>query len=95
MKIDDNILQQIEQLAKLNVGQQEQAKTIEKIVGVLDMLDKVKMADIEDLEPLYHPLEIQQAMREDIADGDIPRDAIQAQSPQVAEGLFLVPKVIE
>lgn len=95
MNIDENTLRQIEQLAKLNVGQKEQEKTISKIVGVLDMLDKINMDDIVDLEPLYHPLEIQQAMREDTANGDIPRDAIQVQSPHVVDGLFLVPKVIE
>ncbi len=95
MKINNDILQQIEKLAKLNVGDEEKEKTLQKIVGVLDMLDKINMGDIADLEPLYHPLEIQQAMRDDIANADIPRDEIQAQSPQVADGLFLVPKVIE
>lgn len=95
MKIDNNTLQQIEKLAKLNVSDAEKDKTIDKIVGVLDMLDKINMDDIADLEPLYHPLEIQQAMREDVPNADIPRDEIQAQSPQIAEGLFLVPQVIE
>ncbi len=95
MNIDHSTLQAIEKLAKLNVGVAEQELTIKKIVGILDMLDKIDANDLADIEPLYHPLEISQPMRDDIPNGDIPRDAIQAQSPQVESGLFLVPQVIE
>ncbi|PIE42511.1 MAG: hypothetical protein CSA47_00325 [Gammaproteobacteria bacterium] len=59
------------------------------------MLDQVDMDDIADLPPLYHPLEIDQPLRDDIADSNIDRDAIQAGAPLVESGLFLVPKVIE
>lgn len=95
MNIDDTILQQIEKLAKLNVGEAQRQTTAEKITAVLAVLDKVDMNDIADLEPLYHPLEINQPTRDDGVNADIARDSIQAQSPHVAEGLFLVPKVIE
>lgn len=95
MKLDEKTLQQTEKLAKLSVDSKDRDLTAEKIAGVLAMLDKIEMDDIADLAPLYHPLEIEQPMREDVADSDIPRDAIQQQSPLVERGLFLVPKVIE
>lgn len=95
MNIDQTTLQQIEKLAKLNVGVEDQEITIKKIVSILDMLDKIDMNDLTDIEPLYHPLEISQPTREDKANSDIPRDSIQQQSPQIDSGLFLVPKVIE
>ncbi len=95
MNIDEQTLTYLQQLAKLSVDDSEHDLTVKKIVGVLDMLDEVNDYDIRDLEPLYHPLEIHQALRPDIADANIDRDTVQAQSPQVADGLFLVPKVIE
>lgn len=95
MKINEQTLAHIEALAKLTVDEHQRELTLKKIIGVLDMLDEVNMDDIADLEPLYHPLEIHQALRADNADADIDRDSIQAQAPQVADGLFLVPKVIE
>ncbi len=95
MKIDESTLKNIEKLAKLEVSEADKALTLKKIASVLDSMDKVDMAEIAELEPLYHPLEINQPMREDIANPDIPRDSIQAQSPLVEGGLFLVPKVIE
>lgn len=95
MKIDETILENVEKLAKLKVGEEDKLLTLKKIASVLDMMDKVDMAEIAGLEPLYHPLEINQPMREDVANSDIPRDSIQVQSPAVEKGLFLVPKVIE
>ncbi len=95
MRIDESTLKNIEKLAKLRVSEEDKAITLKKIASVLDNMDKVDMAEIADLEPLYHPLEINQPMRNDISNPDIPRDSIQAQSPLVENGLFLVPKVIE
>ncbi len=95
MKIDEKTLQDLEKLAKLNVNAQMREVTINKLVRVLEILDQVNMDDIADLEPLYHPLEISQALREDIADKGIDREALQAGAPLVEKGLFLVPKVIE
>lgn len=95
MNIDEQTLAHIEKLAKLTVDADARNLTVKKIVGVLDMLDQVNPDDIADLAPLYHPLEIHQALRPDTADAHSIREVAQAQSPQVQNGLFLVPKVIE
>ncbi len=73
MKIDEKTLNNIEKLAKLTVDANERQWTVKKIVGVLDMLDKVDMDEIADLEPLYHPLEISQPLRADQANPEIDR----------------------
>lgn len=95
MKIDEQILNNIEKLAKLTVDNDERELTIQKIAGVLDMLDKINMDEIADLDPLYHPLEVDQPLRNDTPDANINREALQAGAPLVEQGLFLVPKVIE
>lgn len=95
MKIDEQTLNSIEKLAKLTVDSDERELTAKKINSVLAMLDKINMDDIAGLEPLYHPLEISQALRDDIANPDIDREALQKGAPLVENGLFLVPKVIE
>ncbi len=95
MKIDEQILNNIEKLAKLTVSETERELTKQKINAVLNMLDKVNMEEIADLEPLYHPLEISQPLRADEANPHIDREALQAGAPLVESGLFLVPKVIE
>lgn len=95
MKINEEILHRIEALAKLHVDEKDRQESIEKIIKVLDMLDKVDNDALNHLEPLYHPLEIAQVLRADIADKDIDREQLQQNAPSVEDGLFLVPKVIE
>ncbi|MGY0399958.1 MAG: Asp-tRNA(Asn)/Glu-tRNA(Gln) amidotransferase subunit GatC [Ostreibacterium sp.] len=95
MKINNSTLAQIEKLAKLQISEEDRTLTLNKITNILDKLDNLNLDDITDLAPLYHPLEITQPMREDIANPTIIRDEIQAHSPQTQQGLFLVPNVIE
>ncbi len=95
MNIENNTLSKLEKLAKLHIDETNKKITLNKIQGILEIMDKINLEDIKDLEPLYHPLQISQIMREDIADSNIKRDYIQKQSPQVVDGLFLVPKVID
>jgi len=95
MTIDEQTLDHLEKLAKLTVASEQRSLTLQKIAGILNILDRVDMNDITDLEPLYHPLEISQPLREDKSQPYIERDSMQTQAPDVANGLFLVPSVIE
>jgi aspartyl-tRNA(Asn)/glutamyl-tRNA(Gln) amidotransferase subunit C len=51
--------------------------------------------DTEGVEPMAHPLEMAQRLREDAVTEENRRDSYQANAPAVENGLFLVPKVIE
>jgi len=44
---------------------------------------------------MSHPLDAVQRLRADVVSEPNQRDALQAIAPAVADGLFLVPKVIE
>ena len=44
---------------------------------------------------MAHPLDLVQRLRPDAADPDIDREALQSTTDAVADGLYLVPKVIE
>ena len=55
----------------------------------------MQAVDTDGIEPLAHPLEATQRLRADVVGESNRRDAYQAIAPAVAEGLYLVPKVIE
>ena len=44
---------------------------------------------------MAHPASAQLVLREDVVTEDNLRDGLQAPSPQVTDGYFLVPRVIE
>lgn len=93
--IDEKTLSQVEKLAKLTLNKEQRSLAISKMQGILDMLDNIDMQEIEDLAPLYHPLEIAQPFRDDIENSHIDRKRLQQNAPAVENGLFLVPKVID
>jgi len=55
----------------------------------------MNQVDTTNIEPLAHPLDIPQRLREDKVIEPNLRDKFQAIAPQVESGLYLVPKVIE
>jgi aspartyl-tRNA(Asn)/glutamyl-tRNA(Gln) amidotransferase subunit C len=59
------------------------------------MVDQMAAADTTGVEPMAHPQEAAQRLREDaVTEGD-RRSAFQPIAPAVEDGLYLVPQVIE
>lgn len=93
MKFDE--VRKTARLARLAIADQEAAETAETLSGVLALVEALAGAGLEDVEPLAHPLEVVQRLREDRVTESDCREAVQAAAPQVSDGLYLVPKVIE
>lgn len=90
--------QQVEQLARLaRLGLDEAvlARTTQSLGDVLSLIDQLQAADTTGVEPMAHPLDAVQRLRADVVSEPNQRAALQAIAPAVADGLFLVPKVIE
>jgi aspartyl-tRNA(Asn)/glutamyl-tRNA(Gln) amidotransferase subunit C len=62
---------------------------------LLDFVDVLKSVDTEGVEPMAHPLDAVQPLREDRVTESDCRDEVMDISPESEDGLFLVPKVIE
>lgn len=69
---------------------------LSNIFGFIDQIDQALSGEsLEDIQPLNHPLEIQQRLREDVITESNDRDNLMQNAPQQEDGLFLVPTVIE
>lgn len=68
------------------------AGSLQKILAMMNVLDSV---DTDNIKPLANIHENQQSLRTDTATTDIDRGANQSVAPSVADGLYLVPQVIE
>ena len=51
--------------------------------------------DTDNVQPLAHPLEIDARLRPDVVTDENQREKNQRCAPQVKDGYYLVPKVIE
>jgi aspartyl-tRNA(Asn)/glutamyl-tRNA(Gln) amidotransferase subunit C len=85
----------IAQLARLELTPAESAAMQQQLNGILAMVDEMGSVDTAGVEPMSHPQQAMQRLREDKVTEHDERESFQAIAPAVEDGLYLVPKVIE
>ena len=90
----DEVLR-IARLARIEVGERDVEHLRAELNGILALIDQMRAVDTTGVEPMSHPQALAQRLREDrVAEAD-QRSRFQAVAPQVEDGLYLVPKVID
>jgi aspartyl-tRNA(Asn)/glutamyl-tRNA(Gln) amidotransferase subunit C len=82
-------------LARLAIGDGEMEDVRRKLTDIVALVDELQAVDTAGVEPLAHPLEQPQRLREDIVTETDEHERFQSNAPSVEQGLYLVPKVIE
>ncbi len=85
----------IANLARLEVTPDEAAALQQQLNGILAMVDQMSSVDTSGVEPMSHPQQAMQRMRDDRVTEPDERESFQSIAPAVEDGLYLVPKVIE
>jgi len=85
----------IARLARLELSAAESAAMQQQLNAIFAMVDAMSVVDTEGVEPMSHPQEVVQRARADAVTEADHREAFQAVAPQVEDGFYLVPKVIE
>ncbi len=95
MSIEKSDIEKIASLARIRVDQSAIPEIANRINDILKMVDSMQAVDTADIEPMANPLDAVQRLRVDLVTERNQREAFQAIAPQVEQGLYLVPKVIE
>ena len=83
-------------LARLDLTAAEIPVYQDSLSRILDFVGALDRADTANVAPMAHPLPgLSQRLRPDLVTEQDHREEYQANAPQVAAGLYLVPKVIE
>jgi aspartyl-tRNA(Asn)/glutamyl-tRNA(Gln) amidotransferase subunit C len=85
----------IAELARLELAADEAVAMQQQLNDILAMVDAMNAVDTSGIEPMSHPQEAMQRLREDRATEADARALFQSIAPAVEDGLYLVPKVIE
>src|SRR3954464_13319878 len=89
-------IENIAHLARLQLQPAELAVYQQSLSSIFDFVGELDKADTASVAPMAHPLPGQsQRLRPDIVTETDRREINQKNAPQVAAGLYLVPKVIE
>jgi len=83
-------------LARLDLTAAEIPVYQESLSKILDFVGALERVDATGVTPMAHPLPgLSQRLRPDVITERDRREEYQPNAPQVAAGLYLVPKVIE
>ncbi len=95
VSLDKDQVQHIAMLARLKLADDEFAETVSKLSSIVEFVDQLSELDTDDVLPMAHPLNESQRLRPDAVTEPDDRDHVQQNAAAVADGLYLVPKVIE
>ncbi len=95
MSLDRSDVEKIAHLARLQIDEAAIPEYTQNLSNILDLVNQMQAVDTSTVEPMAHPLDAVQRLREDQVTETDQRDQLQQNAPAVEEGLFLVPKVIE
>ena len=88
-------ISRIADLARLELTPAEAAALQQQMSSILEMVDRMQAVDTEGVEPMSHPQEAMQRLRDDAVVEADRRESFQAVAPEVEDGLYLVPRVLE
>ena len=93
LKSDD--VRSIAQLARLHIEEDALDHYVDDLSSILDLVDEMNRVDSSGVLPLANPLDSSQRLRADEVTESDQRDKFQANAPDVADGYYRVPRVIE
>jgi len=82
-------------LARLHLTPDEEKKFGEQLGQVLGYVEKLKGLDVSNVEPTAHAMPLVNVTRPDEIRPSIPHEDALRNAPATANGLFIVPKIVE
>lgn len=82
-------------LARLQLTPDEEAAFSAQLGQVLAYIEKLKQADVSQVEPMAHAVPLVNVTRPDVVCPSLPHQEALANAPAQASGLFVVPKIVE
>jgi aspartyl-tRNA(Asn)/glutamyl-tRNA(Gln) amidotransferase subunit C len=95
MKLSRQEVESIAHLARLEISADEIPVYVDNLSRIIDFVRQLDRAQTEGVEPMAHPLNMTQPLREDAVTESDRRELYQQNSQAVKAGLYLVPRVIE
>jgi len=95
MSLEIDQVKHIARLARIELAPGEAEDALEKLNGIFALVEQMQAVDTTGVEPMSHPQELYQRLRDDAVTEPDQRDRFQQVAPATEAGLYLVPKVIE
>lgn len=85
----------VAELARLRLTEAEQEKLGRQLDQILEHIEQLKQVDVSGVEPTAHAFPLVNVTREDETRPSMPHEDALRNAPNKANGLFMVPKIVE
>lgn len=92
--ITEQDVRQVAKLSRLSLSDDQVHHFTRQFEAVLEYIGKLNELDIKGVEPMAHPMDITNALRDDVEQSGLPVDAALANAPARDGTFFKVPKVL-
>jgi len=82
-------------LARIALSPEEEQKLSTQLGNILSYIEKLKQADVSGVEPTAHAFPLVNVTRPDEVRPSMPNEDALRNAPAKANGLFIVPKIVE
>ena len=95
MADNDFDIQYVANLARIALAPEQEARLAAQLGDILGYVKKLEELDVTGVEPMAHAVPLANVLRTDEVQPSIPQEAALANAPKQANGLFVVPKIVE
>lgn len=95
MSLGSDDVKKIAHLAALSIEPEAIDDYARNLSGIIEFVEQMNAVDTTGVKPMAHPQDLTQRLRIDEVTETDQREQFQKIAPATAEGLYLVPRVIE
>ena len=95
MSVNSTDVVQVAALARLKIDDHDLEDVTQRFSRILDLVAELQQVNTDGVEPMSNPHDQIQRLRADVVSEEDQREQLQEPAPAVAEGYFLVPRVID
>jgi len=85
----------VSQLARIALTPEEEKKLGAQLGNILGYIEKLRELDVTNIEPTAHAVPLVNVTRADETQPSLSQDETLRNAPRHANGLFIVPKIVE
>ncbi|MCD8024079.1 MAG: Asp-tRNA(Asn)/Glu-tRNA(Gln) amidotransferase subunit GatC [Candidatus Gastranaerophilales bacterium] len=86
-------VEHVAKLARLELSDDEKVKFSKQLGDVLKYMEQLNEVDTTGVEPMNHPIDFSNVMREDVVVSEFSREELMANAPEAEQDFFKVPKI--
>ena len=94
MKVDRKLLEHVAEVARIKLNEEEIKKFLPQLEEALEFFSKLKEINTDNVKPSFQPVEIKNAMREDIEKESLSQDNALSLAEHKKNGYFKGPRAM-